>query len=632
MTKRTPFWTYFYWLVFCSVLFLASEVLRMAETFRYYRTPLQDIAANYGLLGLVLCIVAAIAAVALTAIDMATRAVKWPVRVALFGVVFSLFVAAWLNIVRLLLATFGVKLPIAPSVQLVCFAVLGILIFVLRTEPVLQWMGSQTRQYAAVTWVVVGASIVLTGYLFWEPHNRGVPPPVTLRAAGEPRPNVVMIVLDGLTSRDMSLYGYHLVTTPNLDRLTKTWTIYDKANSTATSTRGVMPTLLTGHYPYMDDWYRYGDLARSGTGWLSLPSALQSLGYETARIGGGGGYPPNIYHLHTGFSKWVSGGSRIPGAQLLEGTLFTRLLMLDPMLAEYAWPKSASSNAPTSAAIGEGNWFEPVYANAEQYFKEKAAANDGVPFFAYLHMERPNGPYWGNEFAGTLLPLDAGFPDRQSQLPYRYAVYTSDQQPQIDRLRLRYDENIRKADQQVGHLIETLQDLGLYDQTMIVITADHGSNFVEGHQGYSTSILAATEHSVPLLIKYPRQIEGRRVPDLVSTVDVMPTVLDVVGAEYPTDMVDGISLRSAKLHQSDRIIFVRRVYDPSTFAALNAEFKLVHREGKLSLFNLSVDPWEQNTLKPEVAPALYDALKQYALRLSPPDGALVMNSVDATTP
>ena len=130
----------------------------------------------------------------------------------------------------------------------------------------------------------------------------------------------------------MSVYGYSLPTTPRLDEITRTWTVFENAHTAATSTTAAQPAILTGRYPYTDEWHRYGDLARAGKGLLNLPRILQAAGYETT-YAMGGGWPPSRYHLHTGFDRILGGGfpafqrpgyavHRFPGRDLLNRTLW----------------------------------------------------------------------------------------------------------------------------------------------------------------------------------------------------------------------------------------------------------------------------------------------------------------------
>jgi arylsulfatase A-like enzyme len=198
-------------------------------------------------------------------------------------------------------------------------------------------------------------------------------------------------------------------------------------------------------------------------------------------------------------------------------------------------------------------------------------------------------------------------------------AYKPGEQEQVDRLRLRYDENILKADQELGQLIDSLKQSGLYDQSLIVITADHGSNFTGGDQGYFTPDMWAAEHRIPLLVKFPGQTEGQRIGSAVSTVDILPTVLDVLGAEYPAGWLDGQSLRAAE-QSPERVVYVTRMrplagLDFARVAAIQGNLKLVRRDKQELLFDLAGDPEETKNLAERVpAPGLREALDQFTRR------------------
>jgi arylsulfatase A-like enzyme len=107
-----------------------------------------------------------------------------------------------------------------------------------------------------------------------------------------------------------------------------------------------------------------------------------------------------------------------------------------------------------------------------------------------------------------------------------------------------YDGEIRYTDEQlIGPLIATLKDLGLYDRTMIIFTSDHGEEFFEhrgwghGHSLYDESL------KVPLIIKFPEsRFKGKRIHDIISLVDIFPTVLEEMGIERSGFDIDGRSL------------------------------------------------------------------------------------------
>ena len=104
-----------------------------------------------------------------------------------------------------------------------------------------------------------------------------------------------------------------------------------------------------------------------------------------------------------------------------------------------------------------------------------------------------------------------------------------------------YDCGVSYQDEYVGKLLDKLDEWGIADETMIVITADHGEELLErGRIGHGASILETLVH-VPLLISYPPLMPAGVVDEGVDTVDILPTLLDAVGVDIP-DTVQGQSL------------------------------------------------------------------------------------------
>ncbi|HVV83154.1 MAG TPA: sulfatase, partial [Kofleriaceae bacterium] len=113
--------------------------------------------------------------------------------------------------------------------------------------------------------------------------------------------------------------------------------------------------------------------------------------------------------------------------------------------------------------------------------------------------------------------------------------------PEIDRLRAIYDSAVSYHDARVGDLVAGLQRLGIYEQTMIILTADHGEElFEDGRCGHGGSLRESLVH-VPLLIHYPPRIAAGVVDEGVEEIDVLPTILDALGADLP-DGLQGESL------------------------------------------------------------------------------------------
>jgi arylsulfatase A-like enzyme len=336
----------------------------------------------------------------------------------------------------------------------------------------------------------------------------------------------------------------------------------------------------------------------------------------------GGGWPPSRYHLHAGFDRIIGGGypaflhehhliHSFPGHDLVNRTVW------NPTIADALLPQDIGKQQAVHTSFDE-----PMYDTVADLFREQSRPGDTTPFFIYLHTMRPHPPYLANEFTGTFLPIEDGMADDRSQsllIHTPYDPYNPGEQRSVDKLRLRYDESILKADQQLGQLVDTLKQLELYDESMIIITSDHGTSFTGGYQGYFTPDVRLSEHRIPLLVKFPGQSMGQRVDTAVSLVDILPTVLDVTGASYSPGWIDGRSLLAAE-QTPERVVYVTRIRGVATLdfervAAIQGDLKLVRRDDREFLFNLADDPNEmRNLVSREPAPGLHDALDKFARR------------------
>lgn len=610
---------FFIWLVFTGALLIAPNLLPIANTVRANHFLWLDAFATAALLfGPAILLGSLLGAFLLALLEQAVqgRRSRW-LRALPDALTFAIFLVAWLRLFRGTLkfnkiATAWVdrrfEIPLA--------ILIAVLLFALVPTGLSRWVVSTGQRLRPVGWACTAILAALLGYVLFEPFYKGSLGPVQLPEPERQQPNVIVIVLDALTSVDMSVYGYALPTTPRLDEITRTWTVFENAHTAATATTAAQPAILSGRYPFTDDWYRYGDLARSGKGLLNLPRILQASGYETI-YAEGGGWSPSRYHLHASFNRIIGAGfpafqhpryavHRFPGHDLVNRTLW------DPAIAEalLSWQPGGPRPRPLS-------YEEPMYDTVKEEFQAQTQTGDTTPFFLYMHAMRPHHPYFAGEFLGTFLPREEGMTTMREQNQQYLRSYKPGEQTLVDKLRLRYDENILKADQELGQVIDTLKQSGLYDTSLIIITADHGTNFTEGNQGYFTQGLWAAEHRVPLLVKFPGQTTGQRIDNAVSIVDILPTVLDVIGAGVSPGWLDGQSLLAAE-QSPDRIVYVTRVQplanlDFSRVAAIQGDLKLVRRGDREALFNLARDPNEMINLN-QPATGLHDALTQFTQR------------------
>ena len=246
---------------------------------------------------------------------------------------------------------------------------------------------------------------------------------------------------------------------------------------------------------------------------------------------------------------------------------------------------------------------------------------DGSPVFAYLHTVDPHAPYAPpagfREAAG---PGKEGRPPLEEGLPDLLVAQGKAKDPaEIAHLRALYEGEVRYADLQFGRFVDLLKWLGLYDQSVVILVADHGEEFAE-HGGFEHGKTLFEEVlRVPLIVKYPEgRWAGERVDTAVSLVDVAPTVLaETAGAPGPA--FDGKVLPgpSAARRREQAIYFeVAPAHDPDVekgridLRGLTlGDVKCIENrigvdpEGnpvpRLQAFDLSADPGERKPLSTE---------------------------------
>jgi arylsulfatase A-like enzyme len=420
-------------------------------------------------------------------------------------------------------------------------------------------------------------------------------------------PNIILILSDSLGAQDMSMFGYPLPTTPNLEKITRDWTVYTNANTMSTCTVRIFPSLISGRYPYFAyPLARYGQLMASSPEWVNLMQMLSDAGYTTwwhsYKTAG-------MYHATSGIDHFLFSDHNL----LFKTWYFPNIvrhgefpfypLILEKAAIQSPWDSSGDAPEKLGNMLASGKFQEP--------------------FFIYMHYRGAHfGSYYSGKYLGRFLPVDKGMTGYYEQNAL-LGAYPPENQALVDKLKLRYDEAILYEDDSLGALIEKLKQTGYYDSSLIIIAGDHGQVFDNGFATHCTPLISYAETHIPLLVKYPHQTEGKRVNSLVTLLDIAPTILETAGIGYSDAWFDGVSLANAgreeKLHD---LIFVRSdylrfgKYFPS-YAVLNDQYKLTLRLDGYYLYNYINDPGEKRnlinkkTIDPEVVNELKDALDRF---------------------
>jgi len=184
-----------------------------------------------------------------------------------------------------------------------------------------------------------------------------------------------------------------------------------------------------------------------------------------------------------------------------------------------------------------------------------------------------------------------------------------------------YDANLRWADWAVGELEALLKQAGLFDNTLLIVTADHGEALREHKYEWHASCPYDEAIRIPLLIRFPGGAGPvGRVGALTQTIDLLPTILDLYQIPYPHDQVQGKSLLPLLTGQVDKVnyyIFCRTSGDwPCYVVRDHHSALLLYRGGKLrALYDLDADPRQTRNIiaeQPARAAALVQAFQAFA--------------------
>ncbi|HEX3035792.1 MAG TPA: sulfatase [Thermodesulfobacteriota bacterium] len=387
------------------------------------------------------------------------------------------------------------------------------------------------------------------------------------------RPNIILISIDTLRADHLGCYGYYRNTTPNIDRLAEDGVLFANTIAQSTWTLPSHMSIFTGLY--VSSHGIISDDKKLGDEHITLAEVLQDAGYETVAFTEGG---------------YVSEKFGYQGFDHFEGR--------------------AKGEKEIDIKI--------IYTKAVDWLKKAPSR----PFFLFLHTYQPHSPYnpppafdiySDKNYQGI---VDVSAPEIVGNDLYYYQSIQS-QMTLDDYLYVidKYDGEIHYTDHYLGKLFNALKDLGLYDESIIIFTSDHGENFLD-HPDSGISYIGHYEMydevvKVPLIIKAPGFPKNKIIDTQVESIDIMPTVLGLLKINI-TSRVEGeslVGLVKKGLYDevfafSERSLGRKREFSEYRMIRSN-DWKLLLRSKEesgmleLELYNLKVDPKEQNNLHTE---------------------------------
>ena len=406
---------------------------------------------------------------------------------------------------------------------------------------------SNASAYAA--WEpVTGVAIVL---LLWiGVLGKGVSAVVPAGATPSPgKPNILLITMDTVRADHLSVYGYQRDTTPYLRKFAQEATVYSHAIATDGFTLPTHASIFTGLYP---TWHRadvtpghpYGAALASGT--QTLARVLGAHGYWTAEavanygfLGQGLGLDQGFEFIEANWAVHLSDADR--PFYLREGVRRLLSFAVDPADFRQYHARASDIDRQAFSLLGQSR------------VRRR-------PFFLFLNYMDAHAPYLPQKqfrarfsaSEGGLEPIAADdYMDTRDEVNEGKRVLDESQKRYLTS---QYDGGIAAIDEGIGNLLKRLRELDLYNNTLIIVTSDHGEALGEhDRMEHGMGSVYQDQVHIPLLVKYPDQSQAYRSDSLVSQVDLMPTLLDWAGIAPPHGL-QGHSLRSPQ-DQADNFVF-----------------------------------------------------------------------------
>jgi arylsulfatase A-like enzyme len=464
-------------------------------------------------------------------------------------------------------------------------------------------------------------------------------------------PNIIFLVMDTAGAKHMSLYGYHRRTTPHLEKMAEECRVYTRCFAPGCWTVPSHASMFTGLYPSQHGACEGAFLLHDNL--QHLVPAVKMAGYRTIGISSNGLVSPAT-GLCGEFDEFTDFGNddlhlfmNMQGAGSVAGKegndLWTRLkgaltvrevvqIFLAYICETRNWSHTLQAGSKLvkkqlrrlgkpSPLTKSSRYTEKTVRLFREILERYSHAQDDQPFFLFMNVMEAHQAYRP--------PLSrrrfSRWWDKAWVDPQRF--YRRGRSEQINRLlnkyRNLYDDEILFLDAILGQLWQILKDSPMFDNTVLIITADHGEHL--GEKGHYTHILSLYNELlwVPLIIRFPGGLtEVGRDDRLVSLADLYPTILDLIDSPLPRPETCLSLMNAARRDMALAQLVYPEMYrvqlegrqeveaaagayfSPPLFAAITeGGLKIIEKkDGSLEVFNLLKDMDEEKDLAPDLSP------------------------------
>lgn len=344
-------------------------------------------------------------------------------------------------------------------------------------------------------------------------------------------PNILLVVFDTLRFDHTGVHGYHLSTTPNIDRIASEGVLFERAYAPSSWTLPSTASILTSRYPS-----GHGVINRASAlppEAYTLPALLREGGYRTGLFSGNPFVEPN-FGFGNGFTYLLTPST----------PLYMKIFYLPYYLKKTLGRWRISEDTDRLVTAYETLW----RPHLDKEWIEADLLVDGLlrwisdgkdgPFFAHVQIMEPHDPYVGEGKFGARGVTEA--PHVGIAPVHPFDTVTEPSAEAKAEMIGRYDDDIWKGDLALGTLVDSLEARGILEDCWVVITSDHGEEFWD-HNGWGHGNSLFEE-----LIRVPLIFRGKGivpcvVPSMARLIDIAPTVTEAAGMEIP-DRFSGRSL------------------------------------------------------------------------------------------
>ncbi len=434
------------------------------------------------------------------------------------------------------------------------------------------------------------------------------------------RPNILFLMDDQHRGDCLGIDGNSAVHTPNLDRIAREGARFTRAYSSTPTCTPARTALLTGLSPWHHGMLGMTRMAARYP--LEKPRALRDSGYTTTTIGknhfapmrNGHGYQRMILDEHCPCGNFAAVPDTEPRTDY-ESWFYSQAPLLDPHATGLGWNDYEGRPFALPERLHATTWTGDTAVNFLQSY------NAAEPFFLKVSFIRPHSPYdpperFMKRYADAPLPEARAGKWADKYRPRNSAkrdIWHGELSPaEVRRSRQAYYGCVTQVDEQIGRILEVLENRGMLDETLIIFTSDHG-DMTGDHHLWRKSYAYEPSARIPMLMRWPTGLlsarRGQVFHQPVELRDLLPTFLEAAGAE-PARPVDGRSLLSLVRDNGrgwrEFIDLEHNVcYSPDTHwnALTDGKTKYIFhaRDGAEQLFDLAADPHELTDLSGSTA-------------------------------